>query len=128
MTPEELKKLGLKECELDSCGDQLYLLNRFDGFELIKKSGDDIQAVLRYLQDSEYWGMWVLLEWVSSYGDNFEHHEFSILAYGDGPGGDKSNLREPRHTYIGKNGYVFYINPDILTWGFEKLKQFYDFE
>lgn len=67
-----------------------------------------------------------ILEHISSSGDDREH-AYSILASGEGTGGESSNLREARPTYIGDNGYVFYINPDIFTWCFEKLKKYFDF-
>lgn len=49
---------------------------------------------------------------------------YSVVAHGSGPSG---SLREPRHTYFGEDGYVFYVNPAILTWGFKQLERWFDF-
>lgn len=60
---------------------------------------------------------WVLLGWIAT--DTYE-----IVASGDGVAG---SLREPRHTWFGDNGYIFYVNPKLLTWAFKQLERWFDF-
>jgi hypothetical protein len=67
---------------------------------------------------------WVLLEWAASEADG-SNPSYGMIAHGNGVG---DALREARHTYFGDDGYVFYLNAEILTWGIGQLKEWFDFK
>lgn len=68
---------------------------------------------------------WVLLEWVMGDHGQDPLALYAVLAHGSG---HASGLREARHTYFGENGYVYYVNPAVLTWAFGQLRRWFDFE
>lgn len=84
--------------------------------------GDARLVVL--VNDAE-WVDWILLRWRSHMDDA---DVFGVVAHGCGFAG---SLRECRHTYFGEpgdDGYVFYVEPWMLTWAFEKLAEYFDFQ
>jgi hypothetical protein len=44
---------------------------------------------------------------------------------GCGPSG---SLRELRHTWWGENGYIYYVNGELITDAFAKLRQWFDLD
>ena len=74
--------------------------------------------------DDHGWLKWCFLEWhTGSMGG--KENWYKPFLYGEGPSG---NLRECRHSYIGEEGYVFYLNKvnmiDALNW----LAKYYDMD
>lgn len=118
MNLEEMNKLGLIETGKTTCEDQLYSLKEFEGEEV--ERGD---FILRVFDNG--WVNWVLLE-----AHTLEDpKEYVIYVEGCGTGYiDGFSLREARHTYFGKDGYIFYVKPDALTWCFDNLKKWFDFD
>ncbi len=113
MTNEE--KLGLfKIDEAELYGDDedfIYSLEAFEGEEF--SNGN---FILRVYQNNG-WVEWVLLELVNC-------GEYRIYTQGSGA---SENLREPRHTYFGVGGYIFYVNPEMLSWCFKILSKWFDY-
>lgn len=109
-------RLGLLRSE-DAPEEKWYQLTEFEGEEFEHKRGK-----LRVVH-TDNWVWWALLEWACSDGDG-TNERYNVLCYGEGTG----FLREPRHTHFGEEGYVFYIDAELLKWGFEKLKKYFDFE
>lgn len=112
MNPE---KFGLKLIGKTLCDDEEYELDVFSGEEFLHEDG-----ALRVIIN-DVWVSWVLLETLS-YSET--RTTYTITGYGEGPSG---NLREPRHTYLGKEGYLFYVSPKLLNWCFQKLSKWFDY-
>lgn len=93
----------------------LYMLDEFSGHEMTSDLG-----VLRVVEE-DIWVTWCLLKEQGSCSDG---KIYELYAWGDGPSG---NLREPRHTYFGRDGYIFYVDPEILEWGFKHLREWFDY-
>jgi len=75
--------------------------------------------------ENDIWADWALLSWAgeSESGDDVR---WELVAHGTGV---SSNLREPRHTWFGDgDGYLFYVDPKILAWGFKILEKWFDFD
>lgn len=120
-------KLGLVEKPAYNGQDTDWvLMPRPEGVEEFRR-GDHR---LRVLVEDHFHVSWALLEWaggpsVDVHGKEVEPAHYQVVAHGYGPSG---SLREPRHTYFGDEGYVFYVQPALLAWGFEQLKRWFDFD
>lgn len=113
--------------EICECGD-IYMpeidLSQFEVDEL-RDSGDEryVDAyLLRQVNGIEV--RWVLLEVIASKED-LGPAEVRRLMNGLGFSGA---LRESRHTYIGEEGYVFYIKPYQFMWAWKLLTRDFDLE
>lgn len=56
-------------------------------------------------------------------GVEVEPAMYQVTFCGEGPSG---NLRELRHTYWGKDGYIFYVNAELITSAFAALREWFD--
>jgi hypothetical protein len=88
----------------------------------VKTLTDNAWLVLN--KKDELWLKFAALEFYHSDGDGKNIYA-GIVFYGEGPSG---NLRECRHTYWGKDGYIFYPHIKTIVAGLEALKEFYDLE
>lgn len=123
---DELKEFGAILSGKTSCEEDLYRLVPFNGEEIIGPEFDEgyDRWVIRILDD-EHWIKWYLFECCQR-GITDGSEEYIIYMCGEGPGGEDV-LREPRHTWFGKDGYIFYVKPNLIAWCFEKLKKYFDY-
>lgn len=93
-------------------------------FEVRKLCRDDGWLVLSRNDEDEYgcWLKFAVLGFAESEG-NGKNTKVSCVFYGEGPTG---SLRECRHTYWGKDGYIFYPNGPIICAAFTALAEFFD--
>ena len=116
---EQLNQFGLRP-QFDSMGNgEWYLARHETPVGAVTTRGPRECAFISHEKDG--WLSWVLLEWVS--GDGADGIDlFDIVVHGEG----SSGLRECRHTYFGDDGYIFYLDGDVLSWGIEQLRQWFD--
>jgi hypothetical protein len=70
----------------------------------------------------EHWMTFCFLAWSASSGDE---SWYTPLWHGMGPTG---SLRECRHSYIGEDGYVFYVKKQDFIAVLDWLSQHYDMD
>lgn len=94
----------------------------FENFEIIKKTQNGIIA-FRSFEDS--WGEFVVGLFNSS---NVDGTDISYGIFWNGCG-TLEPLRELRHSWFGdKDGYVFYLNKNIIFDAIDFLNQYFDME
>ena len=72
--------------------------------------------------NEKLWLKFAVMSFYSANGDG-SHVYLSVEFYGEGPSG---SLRECRHTYWGKDGYLFFPNGKLITSALAALSEFYD--
>jgi len=68
---------------------------------------------------------WALLDCVSSEYSDGSPDQYHVTMHGWGTG---DPLREARHTWVGDDGYVFYVDPSAIAWAFDCLREWFDFD
>ena len=90
----------------------------FTLYETLDLISDHLIVIYKW---DDVWLKWCFLEWAG--GDMRGNDTFTPFMYGEGPSG---SLRECRHTHIGEEGYVFYLNGQRMKQAIEWLEQHYD--
>lgn len=93
------------------------LKNAFPTLEVL----EDQRLVVVSVTDG-IWMDFAFFEWV---GSSAEEQWFSLLWHG---GGTLGSLRECRHSYIGENGYVFYIKKKTFIQALDWLSKHFDLD
>lgn len=75
-----------------------------------------------YNAHNENWLHWEFLLWT---GSDDENTYVETMVKGEGPVG---LLRECRHSYWGKDGYIFYLQKDCVLKAIEWLSKYYDLD
>ncbi len=89
---------------------------------IVRERGD--HRLLVHVDDEGAWIVWALFE--RDGADDDGDVDYSLVAHGCGISGA---LREARHTYFGeRDGYLFYVNPGLIAWAFEQLREWFDFD
>jgi hypothetical protein len=117
MIPE--KTLGLwQDHKFNPAAGPYYLIRPQD--DVIREDGPGGVLLVHEEDEHKLHVTWALLESVGA-------DRYQLVAHGAGPSG---NLREPRHTFFGHeaDGYVFYVRPKLLAWGFKILERWFDFD
>lgn len=106
---------------LEENNEVVYPLDRIDIRYERKQITPSSWLILNWDADG-LWLNFAVLEFHSSDGDD-ANIMLSCVFHGSGPVG---NLRECRHTYWGKEGYLFYPNAKVITAGLQALSEFFD--
>lgn len=118
---DRLNLLGLEYLETNHLDDDIYKLLPFGGEEFTLSG----KGVLRVYYDEFDWVSWALLQGYHYEDESDIFDSFTLYASGEGVGGA---LREPRHSYFGNNGYLFYADVSLLKFCFQKLEKYFDFK
>ena len=105
--------------KIDHLGETEYLLSDIQKHTSVGTVLSKTLVVVYTWHDN--WLKWCFLEW--SGGDTSGNDSFKPFMYGEGPSGA---LRECRHSYIGDDGYVFYLNKKNFIAALDWLSQHYD--
>lgn len=111
----------------DNCNDNIYFLDDFQASELqVEQLNDNLWVVHNYKvnKDNYCWLEFAFFEFNSSDGDG-SNIELTMMMNGNGPVG---SLKECRHTYWGKEGYMFYPNRTHINAALKWLSAYYDME
>lgn len=97
--------------------------------EHVRRINRGLDALL--ILDNDGWIRWALMTCEGYPTDDPTAIRFQLAMHGEGPGGKDDSLREPRHTWFGpsayQRGYLFYVQPKLLDWAFDQLREFFDF-
>lgn len=108
-----------KEIELSNTKDPLFSLDKVKEKYTIKSINNNCWLVLNFIE--EHWLKFAILEFYSSKVDETDIKTI-VLFHGEGSTG----LRECRHTWWGKEGYIFYPNGKNIAESLMALSEFFD--
>lgn len=101
-----------------------YTLALADNVRLFARGEDRLVVLVR----EQLFVDWALLEYAGHPSAQPDAVRYMLVMHGDGP---SASLREPRHTYFGGDadaaGYVFYVQPKVIDWAFDCLREWFDF-
>lgn len=81
--------------------------------------------MLNNVDNENNWGEFGVATFSHGYLGNRDSIKVEFFWHGSGP---IAVLRELRHSYIGDNGYIFYIKRSRFESSFEYLSKYYDLE
>lgn len=107
-----------------SCNDHTFsYLKLKEKFELEKLDCPGDAWLVTYFKDSDqFWLDFAVMEFSSQICGEDEI-ELTVLFHGCGP---TNGLQECRHTYWGREGYIFYPNGPTIAAAFKALSKYYD--
>ena len=71
-------------------------------------------------------GNWVKLEFLEWVTEDEDYGYFSKVWQIEGPGGKDHPLREGRHSNFGDEGYIFYLNKQLMLDSLEIANEYFD--
>lgn len=108
---------------IGNCEDVEYSVDAIKkNFETVDLPLDAVLVLKWSHPKDKFWLDFAVLEFEHSDIDDTNVHAISLF-YGNGP---SDSLRELRHTYFGKEGYLFYVKPIILVAAFKELSKYFD--
>ncbi len=119
MTEDKQPISWLTSNESDHCNDPLYSLDDIKKtYEVIELKGNGYLV----LNKNDIFLNFAVMSFVSSNLDDSDT-KVAIVFHGSGP---SDNLRECRHTWWGKDGYIFYPNGPMIMDAFKHLAKYFD--